>query len=221
MATFGRDSALPTHPLESDAHAAIDDQHVAVDVGSCVGREEDDGAAELVRLRPSADRRPLLDPGGELGVVHEGRVHFRREITGHDAVHRDALAAQLRCERARKPVEARLGGPGRVVLPELGLAAFWGGSAVSGKACVGIPAERPEGGLVLRTWRPGDRVVLPGRGPFKVKDALMEARIPAWRRTAALVVGDEEALFGILLPDRAWGAGRGERGCIWLERISS
>jgi tRNA(Ile)-lysidine synthetase-like protein len=60
-------------------------------------------------------------------------------------------------------------------------------------------------------------VTLPGRNPFKVKDALIEARVPAWTREKALVVADDEGTFGLLLPDRAWGTEPGERGCLWLE----
>src|SRR5690606_10343008 len=63
----GDGEAARTHS-EGDADPAVDDQHVAVDIGACIRGKEDGGTAELVRLRPSADRRALRHPGGE-GLV--------------------------------------------------------------------------------------------------------------------------------------------------------
>jgi tRNA(Ile)-lysidine synthetase-like protein len=193
----------------------------------------------LGRLSASIRRRLYLAAWSELGcdasllelrhleavdaLLGPGRSHRRAPVPGPGVFARsygDLWVLRPGLLPASR-FEIRLPGHGRVELPGLGLTAVWSPAAAPAAACVGIPPGRPKGSLVLRTWRPGDRLARSGQSAVKVKDALMEARVPAWRRAAALVVEDEEASFGLLLPDRAWGEAPGEGGCLWLERVSS
>lgn len=78
----------------------------------------------------------------------------------------------------------------------------------AGSLSVELPAGRPEGEMVFRLWRPGDRLF--GR---KVKDILMEARVERWRRPLAVVAEDREgvaALFAPGEPGFALGADKNE-----------
>jgi tRNA(Ile)-lysidine synthetase-like protein len=78
-------------------------------------------------------------------------------------------------------------------------------------------AGRGEKGLLARTWCAGDRVD-PGTGRLKkVKDALMEAKLPTWRRRRSLIVADDRGPLGLLAPGRSWGHGAGANGWVWLE----
>ncbi len=116
-----------------------------------------------------------------------------------------------------EPVEVRVGpGQGAAVAP-LGLEARWGGSPPADRPAVAVPAGRGAGGAVLRSWRPGDRLERLGRAPVKVKDLLMRARLPPWRRSRALVVEDGEGIFGVLAGGRAWALQEGGDGWVWLQ----
>ncbi len=114
-------------------------------------------------------------------------------------------------------VSVRLAGPGVRPVPPPGARLVWGQGEPPGPGVVWVPARRGIGGLTVRTWRPGDRVTPGPGGPRKVKDLLMEARVPRWRRRGALVVGDGAGWFGLLLPGRAWSPARGPTWVL-LER---
>jgi tRNA(Ile)-lysidine synthetase-like protein len=90
----------------------------------------------------------------------------------------------------------------------------WGEVPPAGVAHVTFGAGRPSGALTARPWRPGDRV-----GGRKVKDLLMEARLPAWRRLRALLVEDDAGTLGLVAPGSAWSASSGAAagGAVWLE----
>lgn len=117
----------------------------------------------------------------------------------------------------RTELSVALAGPGRRALPALGGDLVWEGRAPSGVPSVGIPGGADLGALFVRTWRPGDRVRVPGGTQPKVKDLLMGAHIPRWRRQRALVVGDARGFFGLLAPGRGWGAGGAAGGSMWLD----
>jgi tRNA(Ile)-lysidine synthetase-like protein len=108
-----------------------------------------------------------------------------------------------------------LPGPGRAALGILNVCAVWGARPV-GVPAVLIPSQRPVGQLILRPRAPGDRL-----GGRKVKDLLMEARLPVWRRARTLVVEDEAGIFGLLGPGVAQGLATvdppARNQAIWLE----
>lgn len=112
---------------------------------------------------------------------------------------------------AAAPAAAHLAGFGREPLPGLGLAAVWGPSPPEGTPAAGVP---PGGRVTVRSWRPGDRV-----GRAKVKDLLMEARLPAWRRRRAVVAEGGGTVFGLFCSGRAWATegASGPGGALWLE----
>ncbi len=114
-------------------------------------------------------------------------------------------------------VSVRLPEPGVWPVAATGVRIVWGEGDPPVPGAVRVPARRGRRGLTVRTWRPGDRVAAGPGSPRKVKDLLMEARVPRWRRRGALVVGDEAGWFGLLLPDRAWSPARG-RAWVLLER---
>lgn len=61
------------------------------------------------------------------------------------------------------------------------------------------PADALQGRLRVRTWRPGDRIELPGLGGHKkVSDLLREQRVPASARPGILVVEDDRGLLWVV-----------------------
>lgn len=120
---------------------------------------------------------------------------------------------------AGKPGECRLTGPGRACLEGPGVEVVWGPLPEAGVPHVPVGRDAEAGGLCVRTWSPGDRIEV-GRGsPTKVKDLLMEARLPLWRRRRALVVEDGSGPFGLLAEGRAWGGVPGGRSAVWMRRL--
>lgn len=110
-----------------------------------------------------------------------------------------------------------VGASGRRCLPGTGLEVVWGREPPDGTQAVALPVG--PGGVELRLRRPGDRV-----GAAKVKDLLMEARIPPWRRARAIVVEADGEVLGLLCGDRVWKGGpRGRTTCrfLWLEPAMS
>jgi tRNA(Ile)-lysidine synthase len=93
---------------------------------------------------------------------------------------------------------------------------IWTRREPAGVPAVAVPGGRGVGGLWARTRRPGDRLELGSGAGSKVKDVLMEARLPRWRRARALVVGDAMGVLGLLAPGSAWGGEDGEGGWVWL-----
>ncbi len=116
-----------------------------------------------------------------------------------------------------EPVEVRVGPGQGAPVPSLGLEARWGTSPPPDRPTVGVPSGRGAGGLALRSWRPGDRLERFGRAPVKVKDLLMRARLPPWRRSRGLVVEDRKGIFGVLAGGRAWARQEGGDGWVWLQ----
>lgn len=114
------------------------------------------------------------------------------------------------------PVEAFLEGPGTVRPAPDGPAVVWGERPPPGTPHVPVAPGRAGAGVRARTWRPGDRLATGGGRVAKVKDLLMEARVPAWRRRRALLLADELGPLGLLAAGRAWGGAPGGRGCLWL-----
>jgi tRNA(Ile)-lysidine synthetase-like protein len=115
-----------------------------------------------------------------------------------------------------EPVSLQLDAPGRAPCRSLGGTVEWGADPPPSTPRIGVPGGRGCGGVRVRTWRAGDRID-PGSGALrKVKDLLMEARVPLWRRRRSLVVSDAAGTLGLLSPDRGWGSRSAEAGWVWL-----
>ncbi len=116
------------------------------------------------------------------------------------------------------PPEVHLLGPGnRLDVAGWGRVEWGRGGAPAAGRWVAVPAGRGEGGLRLRPRRAGDRVWRRGRW-VKVKDVLMEARIPPWRRDRTWVVTDRGGAFGLLGSGVAIGPDEGPSWvAFWAE----
>ncbi|MBI5440507.1 MAG: tRNA lysidine(34) synthetase TilS [Deltaproteobacteria bacterium] len=183
-------------------------------------------------LPPAIRRRLYLAAWTELGydprrletqhleavdaLLAPGKAHRRAPVPGPAAFFRsygDLWA--LRPEAlAGVTVAASLARRGARPLAD-GALLVWGTQAPEGAPAVGVPPGRPAGEHRARTWRSGDR--LAGPAAAKLKDLLMEARLPVWRRRRALVVEDDRGAFGVLAPDFAWPPGGGGDGAVWVE----
>jgi tRNA(Ile)-lysidine synthase len=191
-------------------------------------------AVELRRVPGAIRRRVYLAAWEALGLdpvdlesrhleavdqlTEPGRAHRRAPVPGPGAV--AASYGQLWFLRpgvlGRRRVAVRLGAPGRAVVPVVGVTACWGAEPPSGGVVVPVPGPHREAGLILRTWEPGDRVpVRPGR-VRKVKDLLMDARVPAWRRDRALIVLHGASPCGLFADGKAWGAAESPGSWVWL-----
>jgi tRNA(Ile)-lysidine synthase len=147
-----------------------------------------------------------------------GRAHRVAPVPGPGAFVRsyDDLWALIPGALDPPRIRVRLAAPGRVCAGALGLSFGWAAASPAGVPRVAVPAGRGRGGLVVRTWRPGDRVD-PGTGKQKkVKDILMEGRVPYWRRRRSFVVADDQGPLGLLAPDRGWYAATAENSWVWL-----
>lgn len=91
--------------------------------------------------------------------------------------------------------------PSRIVRPQAEEAAEVSFPDVSeeGVLLLPLPVGRPVGKATLRPRRPGDRL-----GSRKVKDLLMEAGIPRWRREATLIAEDSSGVLGVFAPARVF-----------------
>lgn len=88
------------------------------------------------------------------------------------------------------------------------------GLVPSGQASVPLPPGRPSGEIILRPRKPGDRL-----GGKKVKDILMEAKIPRWRRAHAIVAEDREGTLAVFAGTSAFGAfDENSLNRLWLEK---
>lgn len=184
----------------------------------------------LVSLEAAVRRRVYLaaweglgcEPGAlearHLEVVEKllepGRAHRRAPIPGPAAVAVSYGDLWFLRPGAVSPgtKEVRLGAPGRQ--PQVPGGISWTRERPSGRPCVGVPSDRGRGGIWARTRRAGDRLRLGQGKEVKVKDLLMEARLPQWRRAGAVVVGDDEGVLGVLAVGKAWGGSLGGGG--WL-----
>jgi len=157
------------------------------------------------------------------GLLQPGRAHRRAPLPGPGAV--AASYGELWFLRpgalAPPPAAAQLPAAGSEACLSLGAVAVWSGDAPAGVPSVAVPAGRGREGLGVRTWRPGDRVPAGAHGSAKVKDLLMEARVPRWRRASALVVEDRQGALGLLAPGRSWGGQDGADGWVWVRKEAS
>lgn len=152
-------------------------------------------------------------------LLHPGRAHRTAPVPGPGA-----FAASygdlwvLRPAALHSPdVMISFSVPARRALLPLGGDLVWSLEAPAGAPSVRVPADRPMEKLTVRTWAPGDRLSLAGRSGRKVKDLLMEERIPAWRRRRALVLEDGREVLGVLAPGRAWGRTSVPGSSVWLD----
>lgn len=190
-------------------------------------------AAALRDLEPALRRRLYLAAWQELGLdpaglelrhleavdalLGPGRSHRVAPTPGPGAFARSYADLWALGPATPRPFEGSvtLARPGRAALPGTGVTAVWGGEPPAGRAFVALPAAVAPGALTLRSRRPGDRL-----GDRKVKDLLMEARLPRWRRDrAAVVEGAGGGVTGVLAAGAAWGGSAAELrgGAVWLE----
>ena len=91
--------------VEGRRQAAVDDDRRAVDVRRRVARQEDDGRRDLGGPAPAPDGRAAAHVGIEDAIVLERPRQVRLDVPRADAVHRDAVAAELGGQRARELAE--------------------------------------------------------------------------------------------------------------------
>ena len=185
-----------------------------------------------------AMRRAAARAGGEAGrTATAALVRFVRESASGRAMHIGGGVAverhldELRIRRRGRPRRSasppgvlEIGAHGRgeaVFSPDdegsARVRVAWGPQARRGFPHVArIPCDRVPFPLVLRAWRPGDRVRMP-YGRKKVKKLLLEARVPAHRREGYPVLADASGallwLPGVIGPVAAAEAPPGSRVC--------
>ena len=151
-------------------------------------------------------------------LLEPGRAHRFAPIPGPGrfAVSYDQLWLLRPSPPPGALVEALLQGPGcEAVATPMGTLR-WESSRPPGREVLGLPDHLPRG-VWVRSRRPGDRVARPGHGSRKLKDLLIAARVPLWRRPDVLVVGDGERVFGALGRGFVSGGGETAGGWLWLE----
>lgn len=191
-----------------------------------LARREPEGisfsATELSRLPPPLRRRVLLaacrSAGGEperLSARHIEEVE--RLLEGESPrAHRFAPTPEG-VVFARSYGELWVLGPSPPPPAPLPLLGEDAGVCPAAEAPVGaltlpLPPGRPAGEVVFRRRLPGDRL-----GAQKVKDLLMEARLPLWRRKAAVVAHDGEGLLGVFAGGVCRGLSTAPGGLVlWL-----
>ncbi len=169
-------------------------------------------AAEAAALPAPIRRRLLLAlheaAGGEAGALSlahlgeveallaPGRAHRLAPTPGVARFYRSGEDLWAVDERRLRPLRELLDGEGATgVAPA--------GEAPPGVETVRLEAGRPRGALSFRPRRAGDRLVLEGKS-VKVKDLLMEARLPRWRRDRAVVAEDAAGVAALLAPGASW-----------------
>ncbi len=188
-----------------------------------LSNEEPEGvrfsAEEIAALHPALRRRVLL-----AAAERVGGGAFPSLLHGHILEIENLLLPGTAQRKAPVPGTPHfyrsygdlwVVGPERVkslanpsnVIPVLGPS----GSAPEGAAAVPLPHGRPNGKIVLRPRMPGDR--LSGE---KVKDILMEEKIPRWRRSCAVVAEDGEGLLAVFAEGVAFGTVREGEVFLWL-----
>ena len=68
-----RESAVARSASNDRCHASVDVQDLTIDVARCVAREEHDGSSKLIDASPTACRRSLGNPAGELLISDQRR----------------------------------------------------------------------------------------------------------------------------------------------------
>ena len=152
-------------------------------------------------------------------LLGPGRAHRRAPLPGRVGVIRSYEHVWFvpGLDDPVPEVEVALPEPGRVGLPGGQKTLVWG-RVPAGVPAAAVPPGRGRGGIWARTRRPGDRIRGPDGSFRKIKDLLMEAKVPAWRRRSALVLGDREGGFGMLAPERGWWPpDRAGREGVWIE----
>lgn len=152
------------------------------------------------------------------GLLQPGRAHRFAPIPGPGrfAVSYDQLWLLPPRPPPAAPWEATLAGfgSGSATLPAGRLR--WDPARPAGGGAVGLPAGA--GAAVwVRSRRPGDRVARPGHRSRKLKELLIAARVPLWRRPGVLVVGAGERAFAALGAGFAWGGAEPAGTWLWLE----
>ncbi len=204
-----------------------------------LARREPEGlrmpVAELRGLDPALRRRVFLAAweavGGDpsrLEAAHlqevesllaAGRAHRRAPIPGPQRLVRsygDLWALSFGAD-GRFAVDMTLEAMGRHALPDSALEVVWARDpAPQGVPAVGVLGGRGAGGLRVKSRDPGDRLEVGSGRTIKLKDLLLTARVPLWRRDRCLLVGDGRGFFGLLAPGWAWGGGGASQGQVWL-----
>lgn len=200
----------PALSLDRDALLLLSDavlphvlRRAAARVGSDLGRNATAALARFARQSQSGKRMDM--PGGVVAEVSLGRLHFLAARPPAPALSAPSASASSGPSRsAARPPMPRPSAPSpsparRVdVASPAGEASYahaglqvrvaWGPSrlpAFPHVASFGVAG--PSLQLVVRPWKPGDRVAMP-YGRKKVKKLLLEARVPRPARAAAPVV---------------------------------
>jgi tRNA(Ile)-lysidine synthase len=135
-------------------------------------------------------------------LLEEGKP-FRRAPVPGEAVFARSYDRFWVLEKAALKTPAGEESPG-----EWGAGVFEEPVIPGGSLRVELPPGRPEGAMVFRFWRPGDRL-----SGSKVKDILMEARVERWRRPLAVVAEDSAGIAALFAPGEpgfALGAGEND-----------
>lgn len=119
-----------------------------------------------------------------------------------------------------RPVNAHISQQGRHSMGGLDFDLVWSPSPSRVEACIEIPDGRGSEGLWVRSWAPGDKIALGSGRTKKVKDLLMEAKIPKWRRSRAVLVGDDAGQLGLIALEFAFGVHASGKTRICAEATS-
>jgi len=149
------------------------------------------------------------------GLLLGDRPQARIDLPGDRSAERiyDRVVLGPRPARSRFDESARLPGPGVYPLKEAGLQVLLKekprqavGALDRDRWTAFLNADALEYPLKVRTWRPGDRLVPLGmRGHRKVKDLLIDLKVPAGERARALLLLSGERpvwLCGYRIDDR-------------------
>lgn len=192
----------------SDPVLALTMRRAAARLGGNAGRAATVAMVRFVRESPSGRS---VDVGGGVAVERQlAAVRVRRRERGPRPAPRPA-AVRIGGRGSGEGVISRGDGRSRAVR------VAWGPSPRPGFPHVArIARESVRFPLVLRAWKPGDRVRMP-YGHKKVKKLLLEARVPADRREHFPVLADAAGtilwLPGVTDPVTEAEAAAGSRVC--------
>lgn len=207
----------------SDPLLALVLRHAASRLGGEVGRAATAALLRFAREAPSG--RGLHVGGGVVVERHLNHLRITRAEGASGPAHPPSAhppPAHPPSAHPPAPIVIESDGRGEALLARgdgRGAQArvAWGPSARRGFPHVArIPCDGVSFPLVLRAWKPGDRVQMP-YGRKKVKKLLLEARIPAHRREHFPVLADAAGtllwLPGVIDPVTATSTAPGERVC--------
>lgn len=166
------------------------------------GLSFDDVEAVLALARESAGSGKRLELGPVWVVREYGDLHFlragldagapRRPPAGAEAPVELAVPGRTALPWAEAVVEASLHGAGAPHAPGTARAAAEGATAV-------LDWEKLRPPLVARSRRPGDRLQPPGMtGRKKVKELLIDAKVPRRQRDRVAIVEDREGIVWVV-----------------------